>query len=295
MKALAIRWILAFVLAAATTAGATAAEPIEVNACFPTGTDSNLTARKQECIRKLEQYKEVRQKALAEKERAVSTLRERQSEKQTGKNSFAKLEKEHKRQVARLSQQIEFCLAAEAHLTKNIEELDARIAAPSGKSSVALNAITGAPPQVDFAFPKIPAIYRKEDSGRSVITNSAELVDSLFADKQLTLPLVRISNPKSEWVEVWTPRNISLNLKGRRGDAVTSAAAGLVVFAGQYSLSGNVVIIQHHKHHLTLYGHLDKALVERGQTVTQGQEIGRLGHSGYSIGDSLVFRIQDER
>ncbi|MBY0551121.1 MAG: peptidoglycan DD-metalloendopeptidase family protein [Candidatus Obscuribacterales bacterium] len=283
--------LLSSTVAIATVIPLSAAELIDMNACFPTGTDSSLTSRKQECTRKLEQYKEVRQKAADEKNLALRALEEH---KRANDKSFGKFEKEHNKQIERLSNQIEYCTAAEAHLKKALEELNKSIAEPSSKTAGS-DASMAAAPETDLVFPdKQPAI-QKEPSGRSVIKNSAELADALFADKSMILPLVRITNPKTDWVEIWTPRNVSLNLKGRYNDPVRSAATGVVVFSGEYGLYGKVVIIQHHRHHLTLYGHLDKTLVERGQTVARGQIIGHLGHTGYSIGDCLVFRIQDSR
>lgn len=291
MRALIVSLLLSSIVAIATVVPSSAVDLIDVNACFPTGTNATLTSQKQDYVRKLQQYKEVRQKAVEEKNLALRKLEERQ---RGNDKSFGKMAKEHKRQIERLSNQIEFCLGAEAQLAKKIEELDNRIAVPETKD-ISNKASTAVAPETDLVFPDKQVAYQNEASGRSVIKNSAELVDSLFADKSLILPMVRVSNPKTDWVEIWTPRNISLNLKGRRADPVKSAAAGVVVFVGEYSTYGQVVIVQHHKHHLTLYGHLDKPTVERGQSVAQGQTIGHLGHTGYSVGDSLVFRIQDSR
>lgn len=58
---------------------------------------------------------------------------------------------------------------------------------------------------------------------------------------------------------------------------------------------GNYVIIDHGDNVYTLYGHLakDSITVMAGDKVTQGQVIGKLGHSGSSTGPHLHFEMRD--
>lgn len=57
---------------------------------------------------------------------------------------------------------------------------------------------------------------------------------------------------------------------------------------------GNYVIIQHDNDTYTLYGHLaqNSITVKAGDTVSQGQVIGKLGHSGSSTGPHLHFEMR---
>lgn len=57
---------------------------------------------------------------------------------------------------------------------------------------------------------------------------------------------------------------------------------------------GNYVIIQHDNDTYTLYGHLaqNSITVTAGDTVSQGQVIGKLGHSGSSTGPHLHFEMR---
>ena len=72
---------------------------------------------------------------------------------------------------------------------------------------------------------------------------------------------------------------------------ILAAAAGTVADVGFNNNYGNYVILKHAGFYQTLYGHLTRYLVSRGQKVRQGQEIGQLGTTGYSTGPHLHFSI----
>lgn len=75
------------------------------------------------------------------------------------------------------------------------------------------------------------------------------------------------------------------------GTPILAAMAGTVRAVGFNFNYGNYVIIQHSGVYQTLYGHLTRSIVTRGQKVSQGQEIGELGTTGYSTGPHLHFSI----
>ncbi len=57
--------------------------------------------------------------------------------------------------------------------------------------------------------------------------------------------------------------------------------------------SGNYVVLEHDNGEYSFYGHMvkDSVKVEKGQTVKQGQVLGRLGNSGSSTGPHLHFHL----
>ncbi|GAB4243577.1 MAG: M23 family metallopeptidase [Acidobacteriota bacterium] len=79
------------------------------------------------------------------------------------------------------------------------------------------------------------------------------------------------------------------------GTPVLASAAGRVVFAGWSGGSGKMVKIRHPNGFYTYYLHLSKILVRAGQSVAQGQVIGRVGSTGLATGPHLDYRIQDPR
>ena len=53
-----------------------------------------------------------------------------------------------------------------------------------------------------------------------------------------------------------------------------------------------MLLVRHSDGWMTAYAHLDKALVERGQSVVQGQVIGTLGKTGSVDSPQLHFEIR---
>ncbi|MDD5146215.1 MAG: M23 family metallopeptidase [Candidatus Pacebacteria bacterium] len=70
---------------------------------------------------------------------------------------------------------------------------------------------------------------------------------------------------------------------GNCGDPVFAAAGGEVQKVSYGNNSGNYVKIVHPNGAITTYGHLAKAQVIAGEKVSQGQIIGQIGYTGYTI------------
>jgi murein DD-endopeptidase MepM/ murein hydrolase activator NlpD len=70
-----------------------------------------------------------------------------------------------------------------------------------------------------------------------------------------------------------------------------SVMDGIVLEAGPSSGYGNVVYIQHKNGDVTVYGHMEKILVEAGQVVRAGDTIALLGNRGRSTGPHLHFEV----
>lgn len=66
---------------------------------------------------------------------------------------------------------------------------------------------------------------------------------------------------------------------------------GVVTFAGTKSGYGNCIIINHKNGYETLYGHLSKISVKKGDVVEKGSKIGVMGNTGRSTGTHLHFEI----
>jgi murein DD-endopeptidase MepM/ murein hydrolase activator NlpD len=83
-----------------------------------------------------------------------------------------------------------------------------------------------------------------------------------------------------------------LDLKAPRRTMVFSPASGTVVFAGWKGHYGRVVEIDHGNGILTLYAHLHKILVEKGEHVEVSDRIGLVGNSGRTTGAHLHYEIK---
>lgn len=76
------------------------------------------------------------------------------------------------------------------------------------------------------------------------------------------------------------------------GTPVHAPAEGRVIKAGLGSGYGREIEIDHGNGIVTVYGHLQGYNVTEGQTVTKGEVIGFVGHSGRVTGSHLHYEVQ---
>ncbi|MDG5787289.1 M23 family metallopeptidase [Evansella sp. AB-P1] len=92
--------------------------------------------------------------------------------------------------------------------------------------------------------------------------------------------------------------NKGIDLSSEEGESfdVSAAMSGTVVKAEEDALFGQVVHIEHDEDIVTIYQSLDGVLVEVGQTVKQGDVIGRAGRNLYNsdAGVHVHFEIRKE-
>ena len=76
------------------------------------------------------------------------------------------------------------------------------------------------------------------------------------------------------------------------GTPIRTIVDGVVETAGWQNGYGNVVSIKHRNEHVTLYAHMSKMNVRKGQTVAQGDTIGLVGATGWATGPHLHFEFR---
>ena len=76
------------------------------------------------------------------------------------------------------------------------------------------------------------------------------------------------------------------------GTPVMSVADGVVVESGFQGAFGNMVVVQHNARQSTVYAHLSRMNVKRGQTIKQGDIVGAVGTTGLSTGPHLHFEFR---
>jgi murein DD-endopeptidase MepM/ murein hydrolase activator NlpD len=94
-------------------------------------------------------------------------------------------------------------------------------------------------------------------------------------------PIYRITRPHN-----------GLDIGGRMGDPVFASKAGTVLEAGVRGGFGNVIIVEHSGGVTTVYAHLSKIGVSRGDRVETGEAIGAVGSTGLSTGPHLHFEVR---
>ena len=88
-----------------------------------------------------------------------------------------------------------------------------------------------------------------------------------------------------------TVRN-GIEIAARPGAAVRAIADGQVLFADWFRGYGQMVIIDHGGGTLAVLGYLEELVVEKGQKVRSGQEIGTVGEVGPLTGPGVYFEIR---
>jgi hypothetical protein len=83
-----------------------------------------------------------------------------------------------------------------------------------------------------------------------------------------------------------------VDIGARAGTPVRAPASAIVAFAGWQNGYGRTIILEHGPGVQSLYGHLAKFVVKRGQRVEQGATIGLTGNSGHSSGPHLHYEVR---
>ncbi len=83
-----------------------------------------------------------------------------------------------------------------------------------------------------------------------------------------------------------------MDIGAASGSSIKAAAAGEVVISTYSYSAGNYIMLNHGGGVYTVYMHCSQLLVSEGETVAQGQEIAKVGSTGYSTGPHLHFGIR---
>ncbi len=88
-----------------------------------------------------------------------------------------------------------------------------------------------------------------------------------------------------------------VDFAGPYGTSIYAAAEGKVIGTGNLGkyAYGRWIAIDHDNGMITLYGHLSSVGVSKGQKVSKGEQIGKMGSTGYSTGNHLHFTVFSEK
>jgi murein DD-endopeptidase MepM/ murein hydrolase activator NlpD len=91
--------------------------------------------------------------------------------------------------------------------------------------------------------------------------------------------------------KIWKA-HLGVDFGAPTGTPVRSVGDAVVSFAGVQNGYGNVVQLQHSGNRMTVYAHLSRIDVRKGQRVDQGQRIGAVGSTGWATGPHLHFEFR---
>ncbi len=92
-------------------------------------------------------------------------------------------------------------------------------------------------------------------------------------------------------LQTWK-QHLGVDYAAPTGTPVRSIGDGVVEFAGVQRGFGNVVIVDHGKGNSTVYAHLSKINVHKGEKISQSQHLGAVGTTGWSTGPHLHFEFR---
>ena len=153
---------------------------------------------------------------------------------------------------------------------------------------------------------RLPAYGRALERARQLLADRDRADESLAAAVPSIVPLeagpfepaARFGPRVSPWTgeEEFFP---GVDLAASAGSAVLSSGAGTVAFTGYVRRNpggwlwrlGNVVVVSHGPAGATVYGHLGRVDVRRGQRLARGDRIGTVGMSGWALSPQLHYEF----
>lgn len=89
--------------------------------------------------------------------------------------------------------------------------------------------------------------------------------------------------------------NDGIDISVPKGTDIKAAENGVVIYAGDgLKEFGNTVLVRHSDGLVTVYGHLDRVKVERGDQVSRGQTIAASGMTGNARQPQLHFEVRKD-
>jgi murein DD-endopeptidase MepM/ murein hydrolase activator NlpD len=199
------------------------------------------------------------------------------------------------RENARVTQLARELSDAEARYTHLRGMLGGQVPAPSGGSESQL----AAGEERLFIAPAIVARPPTRDSGARVVVARPPKRDSSSAKATglsipgrwpLDVPSYRTRGMVADSLSEEVHPGIDLAVP--EGSKVKASGGGVVQRAGTDSAYGQFVLLQHPSGYQSMYGHLSRILVSRGDTVAAGQVIALSGNTGRSTAPHLHFEVR---
>lgn len=147
-------------------------------------------------------------------------------------------------------------------------------------------------------------VHQDSNSSSTELTHIQNHVDSLKVEIQLRDSLIKdfetyipIGSPldstkiNSKYGWRWGRMHQGVDLRGRYRDTVFSTAAGIVVESGWSGGYGKRVKINHNNGYQTVYAHLSRIFVKKGEVVLDSTPVGKVGSTGFSTGCHLHYEI----
>lgn len=196
-------------------------------------------------------------------------------------------------EMQNIQQRLSFKKEKEALLSTAVNELQSR-------SEIIEDIIS----DIGITIKPAPGDSASGSGGPFVAADKSNYDELIYrADNYLeTLKILPLGTPVKGSVSSWfgkrqDPLNSKdafhegIDFRGRKGDPILATGEGEVVFVGRNGGYGKVVTIDHGNGYTSSFAHMDSFDVSKGDYVTRGQQIGRVGNSGRSTGSHLHYEL----
>jgi murein DD-endopeptidase MepM/ murein hydrolase activator NlpD len=125
-------------------------------------------------------------------------------------------------------------------------------------------------------------------TSRTTTGHSSSGIGGSYTGGRLTFPVVGGHNYISQYFHTG---HVAIDIAADFGAPVVAAAAGKVVWSGWRNDGGGNEVWISHGNLYTRYCHMSAILVSAGQYVGRGQQVGRIGMTGWATGPHLHFEV----
>jgi len=178
-------------------------------------------------------------------------------------------------------------------LNLNLDSLYKEVVANEGKKSEAVAATTTLSAEITELSATVTNLSGKVDQ---LASKKSEIEQEVKKQESFIKPTSgRISSPFGYRTHPVTGRytlHAGIDIATSSGTTVVASRNGKVVSAGYSGSYGNLIVISHGNGFETAYAHLSSINVRVGDTVSQGQMIGKVGTTGRSTGPHLHFEVR---
>lgn len=145
-------------------------------------------------------------------------------------------------------------------------------------------------------WPDYAAVEDESDEYKAYIKATKTITDEkYYTSFQTPATGTIVSNYGDRYVinnsQETTITNLAIDYANSLNTPVKSTSNGKVIYTGSLERQGNVVVVDHGQGIISTYHHLNEISVKVGDTLSGGDEVGKMGQSGNVTGIHVNFEI----